>query len=326
MSSAAKKLFSTGDSSSDNDDDDDDEQQQHYEAIISRHVWKCDGSSSLEYDNDDSLENHDDDNDNDDAVTVNIIYHLALTARGHGDCVWNAGGCLAEYLLFHRDRLLPSTYTIWPPHRTLEFGAGAALPSLVLMRDALLNNFNINIIITDSGKNDAATFAALERSVEENGRNWNVLPDDHHRPPLDPLEERANDHPVMIIARHTWGIDIDEFQIRQDCRDNVQLLLAADCIYNPQCHVALLDSANAFIDESNGLFIVAYSFHSNVSDDAVLHFFTIATTHPYQFHIVQELQHDYPQGQVGIGGTDPARGAVYIKVLAKRSSTSLFVS
>jgi predicted nicotinamide N-methyase len=320
-SAAAKKLFSTGDSSSDNDDDDD-------EGVISRHVWKCDGSSEYVYDNDTNA---------DDAVAagaVQIIYHLAVTARGHGNRVWNAGACLAEYLLFHRDRLLPSTYT-WPPRRTLEFGSGAALPSLALMRDALVNtnnninnnknNIDIDIIITDNGKNDAATFAALERSVAENGRIWNVV-----LPPDQQPRGASNHHPPVIsIARHTWGEEIEDFQIQHDCRNNnVQLLLAADCIYNPQYHAALLDSANALIDHTNGLFIVAYSFHSNVSNDAVLHFFTLAKATPYHFQIVRELQHDYPQGQVGIGGTDPARGTVYIKVLAKRlsskSSTSSF--
>ena len=108
-------------------------------------------------------------------TTSSIIYHLAFLAPGHGDSVWNSSECIAQHLLLpeYRTKLFNNKNTShdmkWPPRYCIEFGAGAALPSLVLLKEGA-----DKVVITDRFVNDE-TFDALRMSVDMNTKVWNFL-------------------------------------------------------------------------------------------------------------------------------------------------------
>lgn len=255
----------------DDDDSDDD-------AHISQHVWSINQNSSN---------------------PLSIIYHLALLAPGHGNSLWNACICIAEQLssASNRSELFgPAVYEkmTWPPKSSLEFGAGAALPSLVLLKEGAER-----VIITDRKVNEQ-TFEALELSVLKNSQQWNI----------NDSNERVK------IEAHTWGEDIDKL-IEGKEEEGVDILIASDCIYNPAYHEALLQSAAGTISNKRGLFILGYSYHTNVKAQQVEAFFT--SSENYGFEVISEFKQEYKE-QMGIGSKDPDRAVVYCKVLANRDS------
>mmetsp|Transcript_26151 Transcript_26151/g.55170 ORF Transcript_26151/g.55170 Transcript_26151/m.55170 type:complete len:304 (-) Transcript_26151:66-977(-) len=276
-----------------NDDDDFDDS----ENGISEHAWI---SSAPQTD--------------DDGESITVIYHLAFLAPGHGDSIWNSSECIAQHLLSPRLRtkLLRSgddDNDNWPPKRCIEFGAGAALPSLVLLKEGAKR-----VIFTDRYVN-TQTFDALRMSVEKNASAWSMTDKD--------VKER------VAIVPHTWGEELDKLlsthidKEGEDGHDDLgvkaDLLIASDCIYNPTYHRALLQSAVFAMAEETGMFIVGYSFHGNVPPSQTLRFFTMAREE-FGLEVVSEFVQEY-EGQRGIGSVDKTRGAVYVKVLASKESS-----
>ncbi|KAL3759891.1 hypothetical protein ACHAWU_007635 [Discostella pseudostelligera] len=247
---------------------------------ISEHTWICPNNSSL-----------------------SIIYHLTIYAPGHGNRIWNSSACIAQHLLIpeFRSMIIDSTRQRrieWPPKTCLEFGAGAALPSL-----ALLHEGAYRVILTDSARANNRTFDALHKSVHVNAKVWNI-------------SEEELSHRVQIVP-HTWG-EADELSCALGGERNnnlADLVIASDCIYNPTHHLSLLQSAVRSMSD-NGLFIVGYSLHGNVPPDRVLHFFHVAK-HEFGLEIVKEVMREY-DCQEGIGSNDRNRAVVYVKVLARQ--------
>jgi len=254
---------------------------------------------------------------------ISITYHLAFLAPGHGNSLWNSSGCIAEHILDPKRRadllgtlLLDNeqneTQFNWPPRRCLEFGAGAALPSLALLKGGAQK-----VVFTDRYVNDQ-TFDALKLSVEKNALAWDINEED--------IKKRT------AIVGHTWGEDIESLYkaIAADTTNDADgsedenapcadMLIASDCIYNPTYHAALLQSASALIEPRAGIFIVGYSLHGNVPTSHVEKFFTEAKQE-YGLEVVRELVIKYSEGQKGIGSVDEKRGHVYLKILACRDS------
>ena len=268
-----RSIFSAG--------DEDDESDSGDEQNIGMYVWHCpiEGEGNASH--------------------FPVIYHLALLAPGHGNSLWNACICIAEHLssASKRSQLLGSDISNvmpWPPRSSLEFGAGAALPSMVLLKEG-----TNKVIITDRKVNDM-TFEALELSAEKNGRQWNILN----------INERVK------ILDHTWGEAIDDL-VKKSSSGGIDVLVASDCIYNPTYHDALLRSASGTISSERGIFIVGFSYHSNVSTEQVDAFFTKAKE--FDFYVVSEFTKKYKEQQ-GIGSKDPERAIVYCKVLVHKDS------
>jgi len=236
---------------------------------------------------------------------------------------WNSSECIAKHLLLpsYRSKLFRRCYDgdeintmTWPPNSCIEFGAGAALPSLALLRQGAKR-----VVLTDRYVNQQ-TFDALCLSVKKNASTWGLS--------NEVVKER------VVITGHTWGEDLDKLvsqaqgYVCGDCgsgsgrvsgaTNNVDLLIASDCIYNPQYHKALLESATYVMERSsNTLFIVGYSFHMNVPPDQVLNFFNLAREE-FRLEVLCEMEEHY-SGQKGIGDTDEKRGTVYVKVLTRRN-------
>ena len=84
------------------------------------------------------------------------------------------------------------------PTRCIEFGAGAALPSLVLIHEGAGR-----VVITDKYVNEC-TFDALRQSVNNTNFNVNVEEEEDGMNEERTLEQRA------VVVAHTWGENIDE--------------------------------------------------------------------------------------------------------------------
>lgn len=262
----------------------------------------------------------DDDNDEDEQVTeyswscqdTKVIYHLAFLAPGHGDAVWNSSDCIAQHLLLpeYRAKLLGGSTSrlleSWPPISALEFGAGAALPSMILFKAGTKR-----LLSTDQKINEE-TFDALHLSFQKNGQQWGIS------------KEQIQDR--IRVLPHSWGEDMDKLReaavidgdSSNDETGNIELLVASDCIYDPTYHRALLESVAGTMSRTTGRFVVGYSFHLNVPPAKVVEFFALAEKE-FDFRVTSEFKQEY-NGQEGIGNHDPNRGAVYIKVLAHKES------
>jgi predicted nicotinamide N-methyase len=289
-----RSLFADGDAAGAFDDDNDDNDDND----VSEHIWTCPDASA------------------------SIVYHLAFRAPGHGNRLWNSSGCIARHLLIPECRSAMLSIGNnkdgrtteggrrrrefeWPPANCIEFGAGAALPSLALLRGGARR-----VVITDRHGDDR-TFDALRMSVEANGRSWRM--------------GEGGRRGRAVIMPHTWGEDVDELLVgtggggegddREASGRKADLLIASDCIYNPTYHGALLRSATGAMDpDADALFVVGYSLHGNVPASRTLDFFD-AARRDFGLTIVNEFKIEYPDGQRGIGSEDGERGAVYVKVL-----------
>ena len=271
-----RSIFSTG--------NEDDESDSGDEQNIGQYVWHCPKDNRAEV--------------SEGASHFQVIYHLALLAPGHGNSLWNACICIAEHLSSpsKRSQLLGDITSLvpWPPRSSLEFGAGAALPSMILLKGG-----TDKVIITDRKVNDM-TFQALDLSAEKNGEQWNI----------------SNIRDRVQICDHTWGEAIDEL-VKKSNSEGIDILVASDCIYNPTYHNALLQSASRTICSKSGIFIVGYSYHSNVSKEQVDAFFVKAKE--FNFCVASEFTKKYKEQQ-GIGSKDPERAMVYCKVLVHKDS------
>lgn len=267
-------LFNSADDPNEEDDED---------CHLSQHEWLCPETTS------------------------SIIYHLAFLAPGHGDSVWNSSECIAQHLLLpeYRTKLLNNRNTHdmnWPPRSCIEFGAGAALPSLVLLKEGAKK-----VVITDRFVNDE-TFDALRMSVDMNAKEWNLS------------KEEVEDS--VVVMPHTWGEEVEKLTQQhtnnssnngeEECK--ADLLIASDCIYNPEYHTSLLESASSAMNLKS-FFIVGYSLHGNVQSSQILNFFNIAQDE-FGLKVVNEFTKEY-DGQRGIGSVDKERGTVYLKLLIK---------
>ncbi|CAJ1961269.1 unnamed protein product [Cylindrotheca closterium] len=277
-----KSMFGGG------NDDDDDSSDDNDDPQVTEYSWSCQQDDTK------------------------VIYHLAFLAPGHGDAVWNSSDCIAQHLLleeYRTKKLFPCGKFEWPPESALEFGAGAALPSMILLKEGTRR-----LLSTDQKINEE-TFDALNLSFQKNAPQWGIS------------QEQIQDR--VRVLPHSWGVGMD--QLREaatidgngnddDDRNagNIQLLIASDCIYDPTHHRALLQSVAGTMSRTKGRFVVGYSFHMNVPPHKVMQFFDLAEKE-FELKITCEFQQDY-NGQEGIGNHDPKRGAVYIKVLAHKNS------
>ncbi len=79
----------------------------------------------------------------------------------------------------------------WPPACCIEFGTGAALPLLALLRKGAGR-----VLITDRYTSNERTFDVLCMSLEKNATAWGMDGGE--------MGHRA------VVMPHTWGVDVNE--------------------------------------------------------------------------------------------------------------------
>lgn len=109
-----------------------------------------------------------------------------------------------------------------------------------------------------------------------------------------------------------WGNSLDQL---------FDLILVADCIYDPASHVALLTTIKRSL-KPTAQAIVAFAFHGNAPDAAVLQFFSLAQRHFVVCYlgVSQRQVTDSMRERCCVDGTSLKRAEVHTYVLTLRVS------
>lgn len=166
--------------------------------------------------------------------------------------VWSGSKLLGDFLASHA-----TTYCTYK--RTIEFGAGTALPSLVAAA------FHSKLtVITDYP--DASVLQCLRETV---GYNWEAC-------------QRPTGR--IAVVGHEWGTSIDDiskvFQQPDNDADTIEstfdVAFLSECLWLHRCHSALIHSLDRLLHPVTGKAIVTYAHHvpgMEAADDA---FFELA--------------------------------------------------
>ncbi|GMI03326.1 hypothetical protein TrRE_jg11616 [Triparma retinervis] len=217
---------------------------------------------------------------------LQVVYHLDWAAPGHGDALWNSCRVIARLLL----NAPPSSpyLPLSPPSIALEFGSGAALPSMCLMK------LGCPLVLSTDQPGSESTFAAIEKSARSNADTWGV--------------------PKTVAALPLqWGAGSGAVLERTGGR-KVDLLIASDCIYDPSYHSDLLESAGGLISK-DGTFVVGYSLHNNVPEGRVEKFFDLARGGGWK--VREERTERFERQNAAPWDDSKTRGDVYVKVLVR---------
>jgi predicted nicotinamide N-methyase len=87
------------------------------------------------------------------------------------------------------------------------------------------------------------------------------------------------------------------------------VIVAADCIYLPECHTVLLQSIHQLLKPSGrGVALLPFALHGNTPDDTVWAIADLAQQPPFEFHVdILEAKQLTPQSQ----GMESKRGLVH---------------
>jgi len=198
---------------------------------------------------------------------VNIIYVLnGESLAGFGDQVWassrHISQCLAdaktcrEILGEEADASL-SSFTSFDAHPLLgktflELGAGAAVPSWTAL------NCGARVVCTDQAVTDRI------RSMAESAQlNYEEM---KHAFGQD--DERVSHAARAKVCPYDWGASIDEITQALGDKDRFDVIVAADCVFKPWLHDALLSSIDMALSPK-GVAFLPFGLHGNVSDKEV---------------------------------------------------------
>ena len=212
-----------------------------------------------------------------------IAYLIEETSTGHGNRVW-AASIAACFYLFDRFQAGDDRWSEASSFQSIEFGAGAALPSLYLAHLLAPRHYTPmpRVHITDA----------------KQYRNIHQILASVLQQPMS-IREKIR----IRVSPHDWGVGIgaddnDSSFLGDECDGataghTYDLVVASDCIYNSNYHTKLLQSISTTLalpgDKGNttgmaarrdnstgGRAIVTFSLHGNISDDAVWKFLAMA--------------------------------------------------
>ena len=182
--------------------------------------------------------------------------------------VWSGSKLLANYLATNAEKLVKN-------RKTIEFGAGSALPSLVALAQG--SSFTM---ITDYP--DSQILQAIRETV---GMNWMTCDDPKGR--------------VRVLG-HEWGTDVDDLisclpsnpsELETYHRSYFDLAILSECLWMHRCHQALAASLDKILHPTHGVAILTYAHHIpglEKDDDA---FFDICERY-HGLRIIQKTSHE----------------------------------
>lgn len=216
-----------------------------------------------------------------------VYYILSQAGGGHGDDLWAASRHVANQLADAetcRDLLSPLDSNEEHPLvglRFLELGAGAGLPSWTAMwRGA-------KVICTDQGIPDR-----IRCMAESAQRNWRAMNDADN----NSSATLANAQMAQVCP-YDWGTpttEITNAALSGDvsCDDEViqfDVIVAADCVYMPQCHEVLLKSIDLLLSAS-GVALLPFALHGNTQDEEVWRIVELAEEKGFRVEKLGSLQ------------------------------------
>lgn len=269
-----------------NDDDDEEVYVRVQEWISS--TSNPDGTGGYQNEDADAVAPIDDDDS-----SLRVKYILSDAAGGHGDDLWAASRHVSNLFCNPNTcrELLKSTREhplLGVP--LLELGAGAGLPSWTAMW------CGARVVCTDQPI--ANRIRCMCESAERNYRNM--------------VSQLSSDDPRLAHAKearvypYNWGdSNISELLLTGESKDSqFDVIVAADCIYMPECHSILLDSIKLLLSQ-DGVALLPFALHGNTDDEKVWAIVELARAKGFQVETLESRQLT-PQA----GSMDSKRGLV----------------
>ena len=163
--------------------------------------------------------------------------------------------------------------------RLLELGAGGGLPSWLAMK------CGAQVVCTDQSIPDRIRCLA-----ECAQRNLNDLQRD-----LDEENPILGHAKKVRVCPYDWGSATDEVisnmkrEVDTDDCGLFDIILAADCVYLPQCHSVLLDSIQKLLSTC-GVALLPFALHGNTSDDDVWAILKLARKKGFFVEVLESVQ------------------------------------
>jgi len=236
----------------------------------------------------------------DDAVSVKYI--LSDASGGHGDDLWAASRHVSNLLANHETcrQLLNTNNNHDHPllgMTFLELGAGGGVPSWTAMK------CGARVVCTDQ------PIANRIRCMAESAqRNLG-----------DMISELSSDDERLVYAQqarvcpYLWGdLSVEKVTCGEDDKLRFDVIVAADCIYNPKFQPALLDSIQRFMAQ-DGVALLPFALHGNTDDEKVWNILELAKTEGWNVETLESQQLS-PQAK----SMNPKRGLVHMLRLTRK--------
>ena len=238
--------------------------------------------------------------------TIRVQYILSSASGGHGDDIWAASRHVANLFANRqkcRQLLSPLGFSDMHNQHPLlglnfvELGAGGGIPSWTAMW------CGARVVCSD--QKIASRIQCLAECAERNRRSI--------------VSKLSSDDPVLQYAKdaracpYDWGTPIDEVtDVLGGSETLFDVVLAADCVYIPTWHEALLDSIRMLLAEG-GVALLPFALHGNTNDDSVWGIVDLAKSKGFDVAKLNPQQLT-PQSI----NMDPKRGLVHTLRLTKR--------
>ena len=175
--------------------------------------------------------------------------------------VWSGSIVMAEYI--HQNPQLVNQ------KRTIEFGSGTALPSLISL--SLNSAFSM---ITDYPNNEL--LSSLHETI---GLNWNMI-----HPSNNNNEDECN---RVKVTGHEWGKDVSNLTHKK-----YDVALASECLWMHREHASLAKSIYNVL-EMGGIALFTYAHHVPGCEEMDLNFFKLCRE-TYSMEVCNLLERDMP--------------------------------
>eukprot|EP00536_Pseudo-nitzschia_multiseries_P016239 jgi/Psemu1/263522/estExt_Genewise1Plus.C_10530015 len=198
------------------------------------------------------------------ATGTAVKFAMDTNSTGHGDTVWHASVATCRYL--KHDFLAKLCNAQCKSFRSLELGAGTAVPSLFLANQMVKMQSSegektmekcptTKICITDAKQYRNIKQILLSVGMQES------------------ITINSNVH--FEVHPHNWG-EFDESIPSREAADSTgakgyDLVIVSDCIYNPEYHEALLETLTHTL-ALGGRAVLSFSLHGNVDDEVIWDF------------------------------------------------------
>lgn len=227
---------------------------------------------------------------------IQVKYILSDKAGGHGDDLWAASRYIANIFADSKKccELINANDCESPllNKSFLELGAGGGVPSWTAMK------CGARVICTDQSIPDR--IRCLAECAQRNLQDLEMEVKE-----MDAILQNAM---KVSVCPFDWGTSPNEIISllgrHEEASDVFDIILAADCIYIPQCHDVLLESIDRLLSK-DGVALLPFALHGNTKDENVWNIFEKAKDREFQVEVMEKMQLT-PQSM----GMDKRRGLV----------------
>ena len=196
-----------------------------------------------------------------------MSYILSVAGGGHGDDIWAASRRVANLLASPetcRELLKMDQSSSQESHPLLglhfvELGAGAGVPSWVALKRGA------HVVCTDQaipGRIRTIAECAERNRGDSEGRVW--------------------------VGPYDWGSPVGEMMERS-AGGGFEVVLASDCLYNPELHGVLLDSIEMLM-APEGVGLLPFALHGNTADENVWGIVGLAESKGFTVEVLESAQ------------------------------------